>query len=140
MAEEGVSSYNPAIGCGEFAVVKLYNLLFLYGYVFASGTVIGSTTEDGALAGDDPRSYLEFIANSDGKCTILSAGGRLQSIKNNHRLKTIRYRLVRYIAGKPQPSFTSGTVGPVGQMSALGCDRVDDQDQRWRLESARYVD
>ncbi|MGH8615963.1 MAG: hypothetical protein ACREYF_29115 [Gammaproteobacteria bacterium] len=121
-------------------MVKLYNLLFLYGYVSASGTVIGSTTEDGPLAGDDPQSYLEFIANADGKCTILSAGGRLQSIKNNHLSKTIRYRLVRYIAGKPQPSFTTGTIGPVGQMSALGCDRVDGQGQSWRIESARYID
>ncbi|MGH8602619.1 MAG: hypothetical protein ACREXR_07530 [Gammaproteobacteria bacterium] len=121
-------------------MVKFYNLLFLYGYVSVAGAPIGCPAGDAAPVSGDPRSYLEFIANSDGKCTILSTGGRLQSIKNNHLSKTIRYRLVRYIAGKPQPSFTSGTVGPVGQMSALGCDRVDGQDQSWRIESARYVD
>ncbi|MGH8658338.1 MAG: hypothetical protein ACREV4_07670 [Gammaproteobacteria bacterium] len=121
-------------------MVKLYNLLFLYGYVSVAGTAIGSPAEDAAPVSGDPRSYLEFVANLDGKRTILSAGGRLQSIKNNHRSKTIRYRLIRHIAGKPQPSFTAGSVGPAGQTSALGCDQVDGQDQSWRLESARYVD
>lgn len=127
----------PGLDVGLFA---LYNLLFLYSFVTAAGTAIESPVEDGALARGDPRSYLEFVANLDGKCTILSAGGRLQSIKNNHLSKPIRYRLVRYIAGKPQPSFTAGTVEPAGQTSALGCDRVDGQDQSWRLDSARYVD
>ena len=120
--------------------LKLYSLLFLCTYISLSGAPIGAPAEDGALASDDPGSYLEFVASLDGKCHILSTGGRLRSIKNNHRKKTIRYRLVRYFAGKPQPSFTAGTLGPAGQISALGCDRVDGQDQSWRLESARYID
>lgn len=120
------------------------NLLFLYSFIAIAGMEIGSgagfpTEEDVPLNGD-PRPYVEFIANLDGKCYILSAGGRLQSIKNNHLSKTIRYRLVRYFAGKPQPSLVAGTVGPAGQTKPLGCDRVDGQDQTWRLESARYVD
>jgi hypothetical protein len=94
---------------------------------------------DEGLARADPRSYLEFVAKIDGKCHILSAGARLQSIKNNHDSRAIRYRLVRYIAGKPQPSYTTGTVAS-GRMSALGCDRVQGQEQSWRLDSARYVD
>jgi len=121
----------------------LSNLLSLYGFIAIAGVEIGSgarfPAEDVPPNGD-PRSYVEFVANLDGKCYMLSAGGRLQSIKNNHLSKTIRYRLVRYFAGRLQPSLAAGTVGPAGQTKPLGCDRVDGRDQTWRLESARYVD
>jgi len=62
----------------------LSNLLFLYSFIAVAGMEIGSgagfPAEEDVPPNGDPRSYLEFIANLDGKCYMLNAGGRLQSI------------------------------------------------------------
>lgn len=125
----------PLVTNGRAIIGRAFHLFFFCSSVFLLATGSGVTP-----ASEDPKSYLEFIATLDGKCAILSQGGKLQSVKNNHASKLIRYRLVRYFAGKPQPSFTVGVVGPGGQTHALGCDRIDGQSQTWRLQSARYVD
>lgn len=87
---------------------------------------------------DDPGSYLEFYSELDGKCQILSAGGKLRLVKNNHPDKNIRYRFVRMFSGKPQAGLVIGTLESGGKPIKLGCTRVDGREQGWEIKVARF--
>jgi hypothetical protein len=82
---------------------------------------------------------LEFQAIDDGHCQNLSEGGKLQVMKNKHPSKPVKYRLVRYFAGTPQPGLIPGVAEPSGEEVKLGCTRVDGREQRWEIQRAVFV-
>lgn len=84
--------------------------------------------------------YLEFFDQLDGKCQILSNGGKLTSVKNNHPTKNIRYRFTRVFAGKPQAGLAVGVIEPSEKGIKLGCNRVDDHEQVWKIKVAEFVE
>ncbi len=83
---------------------------------------------------------LEFQAIDDGHCQNLSEGGKLQVMKNKHPSKPVKYRLVRYFAGTPQPGLIPGVAEPSGEEVKLGCTRVDGREQRWEIQRAVFAD
>lgn len=89
----------------------------------------------GAATAGEPAAVLEFEAQPDGKCQILSDGGRLVSMVNRRTDRAVKYRLVRYFADHPQNRVVG--VIPAAGVQALGCDTVDGRAQRWVVE--RYT-
>lgn len=93
-----------------------------------------------ALAEDSPAaSYLTFESVSDGRCQILSEGGKLRIMHNRHPRSAIRFRLMRVFAGKPQ-GLSTGTAETGEQPTKLGCTRVDGREQDWIIERASYLE
>ena len=86
-------------------------------------------------AADDASALLVFEEVSDGKCQILSAGGKLVVLRNVHPERTIRYRLVRVFRDIPQ-GRVDGEIAAGGPPQKLGCSRVDQRVQTWRIERA----
>ena len=88
--------------------------------------------------GEDAAAYLEFEQVLDGKCYILSSGGKLVLMHNRHPERAIAYRLVRVFAGRPQGSFTVGRLDAGVDPIKLGCSEVDGRPQRWEVVRAEF--
>ncbi len=86
----------------------------------------------------DPADYLKFESRFDATCQLWRADVRLMS--NTHPSKTIKYRMVRYLADKRQPSLTVGTIEPGGEPERLGCTMIDGLEQRWEVKQALFTD
>ncbi len=82
--------------------------------------------------------FLEFATKLDGRCQILSAGGKLRVLRNTHAEKAIKYRLVRMFVGVAQ-GLSVGVVPPGGEVVKLGCTRVDGRQQEWIVERASFI-
>ena len=81
--------------------------------------------------------FISFEYRADGKCQILSEGGKLVMLHNTHPNREISYRLVRYFAGVPQ-TRVFGQLKAADAGEALGCNRVDGRDQLWKVERASF--
>jgi hypothetical protein len=81
--------------------------------------------------------FVSFEYRADGKCQILSEGGKLVVLHNSHPNREISYRLVRYFAGVPQTRVV-GQLNASGAGEPLGCSRVDGRDQLWKVERASF--
>lgn len=82
--------------------------------------------------------YLEFESRLDGRCQILSAGGKLRVLRNTHTARPIAYRLIRTFAGVRQTGRAMGVAAPDGEPVKLGCTRVDGRLQDWSVERAEF--
>lgn len=81
--------------------------------------------------------FLTVKSQNDGRCQILSEGGKLVVLRNTHPDRSIRYRLVRYFMDVPQ-SRVVGAIAPGEEGQKLGCSRVDGRDQFWKIERAEF--
>lgn len=97
-------------------------------------TISGTSTKNPA------RDYIEFYDQLDGKCQILSSGGKLTLVKNTHPDKKIRYRFVRMFAGKPQAGMAFGILDPGEEPTKMGCNKVDDHEQMWDIKVAEFME
>jgi len=88
---------------------------------------------------EDASAYLEFENKLDGKCYILSSGGKLTLMHNRHPERAIRYRLMRVFAGRPQGSFAVGTLAAGAEPIKLGCSEVDGRPQEWTVVRAEFA-
>jgi hypothetical protein len=109
----------------------------LLGFAATSGPADASG--DGREAVATAASYLAIDTVLDGKCYILSEGGKLARVQNTHPSRGIQFRLQRIFADRPQ-GIVTGTLPPGGEPQALGCDRVDGRPQTWRVQRADYID
>lgn len=98
-------------------------------------SVPAATTASPAAA--DAASFLELESVGDGRCQILSDGGKLRIMHNRHPAKRIAFRLQRTFAGKLQ-GLSTGEIEPGGSPVKLGCTRVDGRPQDWVVERARF--
>lgn len=74
----------------------------------------------------------------DGRCQILSDGGKLRVMRNVHPTRAIRYRLTRVFVGKPQ-GLSVGTAPAGGETIKLGCTKVDGRAQDWTVDRAAFT-
>jgi len=87
----------------------------------------------------DPAAYLEFESVPDGRCQILSEGGKLRVLHNRHASLTIDYRLLRVFPPTRPQGLVGGTIAAGAEPAKLGCTRVDGREQDWVLKRARYA-
>lgn len=94
-----------------------------------------------AKVASDPEAtkYLSFEEVGDGKCHILSEGGKLLVMHNKHPEKPIKFRLTRFFADVRQWGRATGTAVPGEKPTKLGCTQVDGRVQRWEIERANFV-
>ncbi len=95
---------------------------------------LGHTVADD---GETPMAALAFEEQLDGKCQILSEGGKLVVLRNTHPARAVHYRLVRLFLGVPQ-SRVDGWIAAGGTPQKLGCNRVNGRKQSWRIERAVF--
>lgn len=94
--------------------------------------------DEAASADEAAIAALVFEEQLDGKCQILSAGGKLVVLRNAHPEQAVRYRLVRMFLGVPQ-SRIDGEIAAGEAAQKLGCNRVNGRPQSWRVERATLV-
>ncbi len=98
--------------------------------------IVPSSADDVADPGD-AAGYLELESVLDGRCQILSEGGKLRVLHNRHGSSTIAYRLLRTFAGKQQ-GLSVGEIAANAEPAKLGCTRVDGRPQDWLVERASF--
>ena len=101
----------------------------------AAASATGNNTKE-----QPPEDYIEFESVLDGRCQILSKGGKLRTVINNHPDKTIKYRFTRMFAGKRQASMAAGTIKPGEKPVKLGCTEVDGHEQTWEIKAVTFVE
>lgn len=82
--------------------------------------------------------YLRFDQVPDGRCQILSQGGKLTLLSNTHPTKAIRYRLERLFVERPQ-GLMDGVIRGADGAQKLGCDTVGGRAQQWRIKRATFA-
>lgn len=82
--------------------------------------------------------FLKFEPVLDGKCHILSEGGKLVLLHNTHPTRAIVYRLERRFVKLPQ-GLMDGTIGPGAEPQKLGCDTVGGRPQTWQVKRAEFA-
>lgn len=82
--------------------------------------------------------FLEFQSEADGRCQILSEGGKLRVLYNRHASRAIDYRLMRMFGDGHRQGRVVGTAPAGGERVPLGCTRVDGHPQDWQLERATF--
>ncbi len=90
-------------------------------------------------AAEDASALLAFEEVTDGKCQILSEGGKLVVLRNLHPARAIRYRLVRMFMEVPQGRL-DGEIAAGDATQKLGCSRVNRRVQSWRVERATLLE
>ena len=92
--------------------------------------------------GRDPEAVaaLEFERRDDGKCHILSEGGKLMLMHNKHAEKSVKFRLIRYFANVRQQGRVTGVAVQGEKPVKLGCTLVDGREQTWKVERATFID
>lgn len=93
---------------------------------------------DDAAAQRPAASFLTFLSEADGRCQILSAGGKLRVLINSHATQAIDYRLVRVFGAGHRQGLVGGIAPAGGERVPLGCTEVDGRPQDWLLERARF--
>ncbi|MEM7465680.1 MAG: hypothetical protein AAF387_02215 [Pseudomonadota bacterium] len=83
---------------------------------------------------------LKFEERADGKCHILSEGGKLMVVHNTHDSLPIKFRFIRYFADVRQRGRATGTVVPGEAPVKLGCTQVDGRPQHWKIERANFTE
>ncbi len=101
-------------------------------------TAVASTSID--TAEQSAEGFLEFESVPDGRCQILSKGGKLRTVINNHPDKAIKYRFTRMFAGKRQASMAAGIVEPGDKPVKLGCTEVDGYEQTWEIKVVKFIE
>jgi hypothetical protein len=104
-------------------------------FVLSAGVVVTTASEPGPEA----HAFLEFEANSDGKCQNLSRGGELGVMRNRHPTLKIKFRLMRYFAEVRQSGRATGIAPPGGDLIKLGCTKIGGREQRWVVEHAEFL-
>ncbi|MGE0486977.1 MAG: hypothetical protein AB7Q81_22695 [Gammaproteobacteria bacterium] len=94
----------------------------------------GADGDDARQAGD----YLAMESVADGRCQILSEGGKLRILRNSHPKRAVAYRLLRVFAGDHPQGLVTGVAPAGGDAVKLGCTRVDGREQDWLLQRARF--
>jgi len=92
-----------------------------------------------AAEAEDAGDLLAFEEMTDGKCQILSEGGKLVVLRNLHPSRAIRYRLVRMFMEVPQGRL-DGEIAAGEATQKLGCSRVNRRVQSWRVERATLLE
>jgi hypothetical protein len=92
-----------------------------------------------AGASDASGELLAFEEVPDGRCQILSEGGKLVVLKNLHPGQGVRFRLIRRFMGVPQGRL-DGTIEADSPPPKLGCSRVDGRVQSWTVERASLIE
>ncbi len=102
------------------------------------GLAMGSPSAGGSEPVKTAESFLSFEAKTDGKCQNLSEGGKLQVMHNQHPVRKIKFRLIRYFVDVRQRGRATGIAEP-GEMVKLGCTTVGGRPQRWVVERAEFT-
>lgn len=82
-------------------------------------------------------SFLRLETVLDGRCHILSEGGKL-IVLHNDSPRTIHYRLARLYVGRPQ-GLMDGSIQAGEGPQKLGCDTVGGRPQTWQIKRATFA-
>ena len=117
-------------------------LLALFGATLVCGFAKAGepTTDATQFPPGHPGYYLEFSSELDAKCQIRSDGGKVRMMKNTHESRAIKFRLVRYFAGKKQPSLLTGVIESGAEARRVGCTLVDYREQTWEVQKVEFAD
>ena len=113
------------------------------GYFVIGLLFLGLASASSAAGGKiDPEALasLAFEKKDDGKCHILSEGGKLMVMHNHHENKAVSFRLIRYFASVRQQGRATGTIEPGNGPIKLGCTQVDGREQHWEVERASFAE
>ncbi len=113
----------------------MHRRVFLLAALAACIAPISALAEVPALAATG---FLEFQSEADGRCQVLSEGGKLRVLYNRHDSRAIDYRLIRVFGDGHRQGRVVGTAPAGGAPVPLGCTRVDGRPQDWQLERATF--
>lgn len=86
----------------------------------------------------DAASFVEFVQEDDSECMIRE--GKHVAVRSTHPARTVRVWLDRYYRDRGTGDRSRSDLKPGAEPEPLGCSRVDDGKQDWRIVRAMFVD
>lgn len=97
-----------------------------------------SETTAPAAVNEDPGHYVEFVQEDDSNC--LMREGKHVTVHSTHPSRSIRVWLDRYYHDSGTGDRSRSDLRPGAEPEGLGCSRVDDAVQEWRVVRAQFLD
>lgn len=86
---------------------------------------------------DDPRAYVEFVEEPGANC--VARNGMQILVRNRHPSRTLRVWLDRTLAGNGTGDRSRSELKPGAEPEPLGCSRVSNVVQAWRVARAVWL-
>ena len=90
------------------------------------------------FAAETPLEYVKFTTDFDAKC--VTRGGVMIYISNNHPSKTLKVTLERWFMDNKTGDRSRSILKPSDNPEALGCSKVSNLKQEWRIKKAEWYD
>jgi hypothetical protein len=91
-----------------------------------------------AQPAEDPKQFVQFVEDFDGKCT--ARNGKMLLVRSTHPSRKLRVWLDRYHMGSGTGDRSRSDLAPGAPAEALGCSRTTDGPQEWRIVRAAFVE
>tara|TARA_A100001011_G_C14203257_1_gene796639 strand:- start:411 stop:794 length:384 start_codon:yes stop_codon:yes gene_type:complete len=88
-------------------------------------------------ANENVNNYIKFSTDFDAKCVV--RGGVMIYISNIHKNKTIKVTLERWFMDNKTGDRSRSILKPANDPEALGCSKVSNLKQEWRVKNAEWV-
>lgn len=85
-----------------------------------------------------PSEFVKFTTDFDAKC--VTRGGVMIYISNNHPSKTLKVTLERWFMDNKTGDRSRSILKPSDNPEALGCSKVSNLKQEWRIKKAEWYD
>ncbi len=113
-------------------IIKTYHL-FLLKFTFLCTLLLG-----GPSYGDkDPNEFIKFTTDFDAKC--VTRGGVMIYISNSHLEDSLKVTLERWFMNHRTGDRSRSVLNPSSKPEALGCSKVSNGKQEWRVKSVEWV-
>lgn len=89
-------------------------------------------------ADEDPAKFLEFVREDASNCVIRN--GQRILVRSTHPSRTLRVWLDRYLMGIGTGDRSRSELKPGAEPEPLGCSRVQNGEQEWRVVRVQFVD
>jgi hypothetical protein len=101
------------------------------------GAAVAAATDAAPASAEDPRQFVDFVVEDDANCQLRD--GQHVSVRSTHPSRSIRVWLDRYYRNVGTGDRSHSDLKPAADPEALGCTRVMDGVQEWRVIRALFI-
>ena len=105
--------------------------------LLAPAALAAQTAASSPVGAEDARAYVAFVEDFAGTC-VARSGVQIQ-VKNTHPSRTIKVWFDRYYMGSGTGDRSRSELLPGAEPEPLGCSRIGEGRQEWRVFRAIFL-
>ena len=110
---------------------------FLYSFLLSATFFFIALLTSSVFGDEDPEGFVKFTTDFDAKC--VNRGGVMIYISNSHPKNTLKVTLERWFMDFRTGDRSRSILSPTSNPEALGCSKVSNGKQEWRVKKIEWV-